>query len=88
MRKILKWTALAAAVLLLAAFGAFSYLAGSPKDAYGMLRYAVWQMRFGEVQVGDAAPDVELVALDATTRPRLRGFLGTRPLVLIFGSYT
>ncbi len=88
MRKVLKWTALAAAVLLLAAFGAFSYLAGSPKDAYGMLRYAVWQMRSGEVQVGDAAPDVELVALDASTPLRLRAALGTRPLVLIFGSYT
>ena len=76
------------AALLLAGFGVATFLAGSPKDAYGMLRYAVWQMHSGEVQVGDRAPDVELLALDGSTRFRLRDRLGQRPLVLVFGSYT
>lgn len=88
MRKALTIAALSLAVLLLAGFGAAVFLAGSPRDAYGMLRYAVWQMRSGEVQVGDRAPDIELLALDGTTRFRLRDRLGRRPLVLVFGSYT
>lgn len=87
MRRILKWAGAVTTLLLLAGFATFSYLAGSPKDAYGMLRYAVWQMRTGELQVGDAAPDAELVLLDGT-RAHLRDRLGHRPLVLIFGSYT
>ena len=88
MRKGLTIVAISVAVLLLAGFGVAVYLAGSPRDAYGMLRYAVWQMSSGEVQAGDRAPDVELVALDGTTRFRLRDRLGERPLVLVFGSYT
>jgi hypothetical protein len=76
-------------VLLLAVgFGVLSYLAGSPKDVYGMLRCAVWQMGSGDLQVGDSAPNAELVLLDGATRVRLRDRLGSRPLVLIFGSYT
>lgn len=88
MRKILRRIGLAVAVLAVIGFGVAVYLAGSPRDAYGMLRYAVWQMSSGEVQAGDAAPDVELVALDGTTRFNLRDRLGERPLVLVFGSYT
>lgn len=88
MRKALKWTALAVGVLLLGAFGVLTYLAGSPKDAYGMVRYALPQMRGGELKVGDAAPDVDLLGLDGQSRFRLRERLGDRPLVLVFGSYT
>ena len=88
MRKALKWAALGVAVLLLGAFGVLTYLAGSPKDAYGMVRYALPQMRGGELEVGDAAPDVELVELDGASRFRLRERLGARPLVLVFGSFT
>ena len=88
MRKAIKWTALAVVILLLGAFGVLSYLAGSPKDAYGMVRYALPQMRGGELKVGDAAPDVELVALDGVSRFRLHDRIGARPLVLVFGSFT
>jgi hypothetical protein len=38
--------------------------------------------------VGDAAPDVELVALDGARRLRLKDSVGGKPLVLVFGSYT
>jgi len=84
----MKWTALVVVLLLVGAFGVLSYLAGSPKDAYGMVRYALPQMRGGELKVGDAAPDVELLALDGQSRFRLRERVGRKPLVLIFGSYT
>ena len=75
-------------VLLVLGFSALSYLMGGPRDAYGFLRYAVPQWRQGDLQVGDPAPDAELVALDGQSRFRLRGRIGSRPLVLIFGSYT
>ena len=38
--------------------------------------------------MGDQAPDVALVALDGSTRVRLRDHVGERPLILVFGSYT
>ncbi len=88
MRKVMKWVGLAVVVLLLGAFGVLTYLAGSPKDAYGMVRYALPQMRAGELKVGDAAPDVELVALDGASRFQLRERVGQKPLVLVFGSFT
>ena len=88
MRKALKWMALGFAVLVLGASGVLTYLAGSPRDAYGMVRYALPQMRSGELKVGDSAPDVELLALDGQSRIRLHDRLGDRPLVLVFGSYT
>lgn len=57
-----------------------------PRNLWGMLLYD--QRRDGDLQVGDQAPDVELTALDGTTRVRLSDRIGQRPLVLIFGSYT
>lgn len=76
------------AVLLLAAFGVLSYLAGSPKDAYGMVRYALPHMHRGTLKAGSDAPDVRLVTLDGTSHFHLRERLGARPLVLVFGSFT
>ncbi|MGH9774079.1 MAG: hypothetical protein ACRD50_03925 [Candidatus Acidiferrales bacterium] len=75
-------------VLLIAAFGFLSYMMGSPRDAYGFLRYALPHWHRGDLQVGDSAPDVRLVALDGSTPVRLRDSIGGRPLVLILGSYT
>ena len=88
MRRIVTIAAVVVVLLLGVGFGVMTYLAGSPKDAYGMLRYAIWQMGSGELQVGAPAPDAELVLLDGNTRVRLRDRFGNRPLVLIFGSYT
>lgn len=39
-------------------------------------------------QVGDVAPDFELTALDGNSTIRLTEFEPTRPVVLIFGSWT
>ena len=79
MKRLLKWIAGVLAVLLLAAFGVFSYLAGSPKDAYGMVRYAL-------PRIGGVA--ARLLALDGTSHFHIRERLGARPLVLVFGSFT
>ena len=52
MKRLLKWIAGVLAVLLLAAFGVLCYMAGSPKDAYGMVRYALPHMHRGTLTDG------------------------------------
>ena len=88
MKRFLKWTAGVFCVLLVAAFAMLSYMAGSPKDAYGMVRYALPHMHRGTLRVGSDAPDARLVALDGTSRFHIREKTGARPLVLVFGSFT
>ena len=88
MKRLLLCFAGVLAVLLLAAFGALCYMAGSPKDAYGMVRYALPHMHRGTLQVGSDAPDVRLLALDGINHFHLRERIGARPLVLVFGSFT
>ena len=88
MKRLLKWVAGILAVLLLAAFGVLSHMAGSPKDAYAMVRYALPHMHRGTLQIGSDAPDARLVALDGTNHFHMRERIGARPLVLVFGSFT
>lgn len=86
--RIWKWIGIGFCGLVLAAFIGLSIVAGGPRDAYGMLRYALPHMHRGSLHVGDDAPDALLVALDGAGRFHLRERVGKRPLVLIFGSYT
>ena len=44
--------------------------------------------RGGRVQAGDAAPDFNLPTLDHASQVRLSSFRGSRPVALVFGSYT
>lgn len=74
-----------ALVLAVAAFAGFVALRIGPRNVLGMLRYD--HRRAGKWNVGDRAPDVELVGLDGAPR-RLSESIGARPLVLVFGSYT
>ena len=83
-----KWATAVFLVLLLVAFGVLSKMAGSPKDAYFMIRYALPHMHRGTLKIGDAAPDVRLIGLDGSSSFHLRERTGARPLVIIFGSYT
>jgi hypothetical protein len=83
-----KWTVAVVLVLLLVAFIGLSLMAGSPKDAYGMVRYAFPHMHRGKLKVGDDAPDARLVALDGSDRFHIRERTGNKPLVLVFGSFT
>jgi len=87
-KKVWIWFGCGLGVLLLAAFAGLSYMAGSPKDAYGMVRYALPHMHRGTLKVGDDAPDARLVGLDGSSHFRIRERSGKRPLVLVFGSYT
>jgi hypothetical protein len=83
-----KWTIAVFLVLLLAVFLVLCKMAGSPKDVYGMVRYALPHMHRGNLKVGDDAPDARLVALDGSVHFHIRERTGARPLVIIFGSYT
>ena len=88
MNRILKWSLISVGGLAVAAAAGLSYMAGSPKDAIGMVRFALPQMHRGNLQVGSEAPDATLVALDGETRFRLRERAKGKPLVLVFGSFT
>ena len=44
--------------------------------------------REGDLKVGDQAPDFRLETLDRKSEVSLASFRGSRPVVLIFGSYT
>jgi hypothetical protein len=44
--------------------------------------------RAGQLHVGDAAPDFDLVKLDKSARIRLSELNHSQPVVLVFGSYT
>lgn len=79
------------AAMVLAVLGAVGYVGFlfavmGPHDAIGMLRYD--QRHQGGLAVGDRAPDASLAALDGRSRVRLSERWGTKPLVLVFGSYT
>jgi hypothetical protein len=87
-KKFLKWAGITFGALALLAFAGLSYMAGSPKDAYGMVRYALPHMHRGTLKVGDDAPDAKLLALDGTSKFHIRERTAGRPLVLVFGSFT
>jgi len=88
MSRFWKWTLGSVLGLLVAAFVGLSFMAGSPKDVYGLVRYALPHMHPGKLRAGEDAPDVRLLALDGSNHFHLRERTGSRPLVVIFGSYT
>lgn len=88
MKKISMWIGISVGALLLVAFIALSVMAGGPKDALYMVRYALPHMHRGNLKVGDAAPDAKLFALNGTETFHVRERTGGKPLVLVFGSFT
>ncbi len=58
-----------------------------PRNLIGWWHYGR-QARQGTLQVGDPAPDVRLVELDGVTSRSLSQWIGARPLILVFGSFT
>jgi len=88
MNRTIKWSVAAVIALGVLVFAGLSILAGSPRDAIQMVRYAFPYMHRGDLQVGDAVPDIRLVALDGQSRFPLRERINGRPLVLVFGSFT
>jgi hypothetical protein len=73
------------AVVVVIAAGAFFYI--GPRNVIGVLTYGQ-QARDGDLQVGDPAPVVDVMDLDGASRLQLTKFIGSRPLVLVFGSFT
>lgn len=71
-------------VVLAAAFVVWKI---GPRNVYGLARYGT-QRREGNLRVGDTAPDVRLVSLDGKSPVLLSERTGSKPLVLVFGSYT
>ena len=84
---MLKWMAIGLGVLVVAVYVALSIMAGGPKDALQMVRFALPHMHRGNLHVGDHAPDVTLVSLDGGSF-QLRDHLQGKPLVLVFGIFT
>jgi hypothetical protein len=82
------WIGITLGVLLVAAFVALSVMAGGPKDALYMVRYALPHMHRGNLNPGDSAPDAKLFALNGTDTFHVRERTGAKPLVIIFGSFT
>ncbi|HEY6146341.1 MAG TPA: hypothetical protein VIZ69_01535 [Thermoanaerobaculia bacterium] len=81
------WKKVAIAAGLLVAAGAAAGIAFiGPRNVIGMIRYDKRQE--GKLKVGDRAPDVTLVGLDGKANVRIADRIGSRPLVLVFGSYT
>ncbi|MGB6483420.1 MAG: hypothetical protein WBE86_08035 [Candidatus Acidiferrales bacterium] len=87
-RSLRKWILASLLLLLLAGYFALAHFMGGPRDVYGFLRYALPQWRQGDLHVGDRAPDARIFSLDGRTAFYLHDKIGSRPLVLIFGSYT
>jgi len=88
MNRTLLWIAISLGGLVVLAYVGLSIMAGGPKDAIEMLRFAWPHMHRGKFRVGDIAPDGQLVALDGATRFHIRERSNGRPLVLVFGSFT
>lgn len=82
------WVVIAIVAVLALAYGTLSYFMGGPRDVYGFLRYALPQWHKGPLHVGDTAPDFQVYSLDGQETFRLHDRMGSRPMVLIFGSYT
>ena len=88
MSKSFMWIGISLGALVVIAFIVLSVMAGSPRDALYMVRYAFPHMHRGNLRVGDSAPDARLLALNGTDRFHIRERTGAKPLVLIFGSFT
>lgn len=69
-------------------FGMF--MSKLPMPFYFVLPFeTLWlRARAGALKVGDLAPDFELSTLDKSGKVRLSSFRGSKPVVLVFGSYT
>jgi hypothetical protein len=65
-------------------------IARMPGPAFMLFPFeTLWlRARAGVLNVGDPAPDFHLRTLDKTGEVSLSSFRGSKPVVLIFGSYT
>jgi len=81
------WIGISLGALVVIAYIVLSVMAGGPKDALYMIRYALPHMHRGNLKVGDSAPDARLSAQRHGPFSHSRTHWA-KPLVLIFGSFT
>ena len=67
-----------------------SAIAKLPGPAFLLFPFqTLWfRARAGDLRPGDPAPDFRLSTLDKTAEVSLSSFRGSKPVVLVFGSYT
>lgn len=67
-----------------------SFMKHVPMPVFLLLPFeTLWnRARGGSLQVGDAAPDFSLRTADRASTISLSSFRGSKPVVLVFGSYT
>jgi hypothetical protein len=89
-------------VLYLSAMAGFAYAMRLPPETFSRVMMHVGPVPFllfpfesmwknarqGHVHVGDTAPDFTLPLLDHSGQVTLSSFRGSKPVVLVFGSYT
>jgi hypothetical protein len=99
---ILRTIAIVAIALYCACLAGFYYAMRQPPATFGnVMKHTgpvpfllfpfetMWKSaRAGHVSVGDNAPNFTLPLLDHSASVTLSSFRGTRPVVLVFGSYT
>ena len=66
------------------------HMAKMPGPAMMAFPFAtMWsKARAGVLGIGDAAPDFDLQTIDKQSHVRLSTYRGSKPVVLVFGSYT
>ena len=100
-RRLLQIAA-AIALLYFSAMAGFAYAMRLPPESFSRVMMHVGPVPFllfpfesmwksarqGHVHVGDTAPDFTLPLLDHSGQVTLSSFRGSKPVVLVFGSYT
>jgi len=81
------WRVAIGVAVLVLLLGAGLVMWVGPRNLIGYWKYG-GQAREGTLRVGDVAPDVTLTSLDGSTSQRLGEWIGQRPVVLVFGSFT
>jgi hypothetical protein len=70
-------------------FGRFMTRIPAPVAFLAFPFESMWmRARAGTLKVGDAAPDFQLAKIDKSAEVRLSELNQTKPVVLVFGSYT
>lgn len=85
MKRALGWIGLAT-LIAVAGVAAYALIEIGPRNLWGLWKYDT--RHEGSLVVGNQAPDLVLTELDGATSTSLLALSATRPLVIVFGSFT